>query len=261
MELLNVSQDQLKIFILIFIRVSVVLYFFPLFGSRVLPALVKVGLAMVLSLVFLPVVDIDPNRFPDIPQEGVILAVSELIMGLILGLSVTLFFAAVQLAGKMVGFQMGFAILNVLDPQSGMQVSIIDQIGYWVALLTFLGLNGHHILISALGESFQLVKLGTLTLQAGLFKSVLSMAADIFSIAVKIGAPAFAALLFTSAAFGISAKFAPQMNILIAAFPVKIVVGLIFFSLSLQIIVIISRSFISSFPRILLSLLAWMGGG
>lgn len=261
MELLSFSQDQFKVFTLILIRVSVVLFFFPLFGSKMLPALVKIGLALVLTLVFIPSVQIDPNRFPATPMDGVILGVSELIMGLILGLSVNLFFAAIQLAGKMVGFQMGFAIVNVLDPQSGMQVSIIDQIGYWVALLTFLGLNGHHVFISALGESFEMVKLGSLALQSGMFSSVLSMAADIFSLAVKIGAPAFAALLFTSAAFGISAKFAPQMNILIAAFPVKIVVGLIFFSLSLQIIANISRSFINGFPRILMSLLAWMGGG
>ena len=261
MELLNFPQDQFKVFILILIRVSVVLFFFPLFGSKMLPALVKIGLALILSLVFIPVVQIDPNRFPGTPVDGVILAVSELIMGLILGLTVNLFFAAIQLAGKMVGFQMGFAIVNVLDPQSGMQVSIIDQIGYWVALLTFLGLNGHHMLISALGESFQLVKPGALALESGVFNSIISMAADIFSIAIKIGAPAFAALLFTSAAFGISAKFAPQMNILIAAFPVKIVVGLIFFGLSLQIITYVSRSFISGFPRVLLSLLTWMGGG
>ena len=261
MELLNFSQDQFKIFILILVRVSVVLFFFPMFSSRMIPSLVKIGLALVLSLVFIPLVQIDPNRFPETPMDGVILGVSELIMGLILGLSVNLFFAAIQLAGKMVGFQMGFAIVNVLDPQSGMQVSIIDQIGYWVALLTFLGLNGHHVFISALGESFELVKIGSLALQPGIFRGVLSMAADIFSLAVKIGAPAFAALLFTSAAFGISAKFAPQMNILIAAFPVKIVVGLVFFSLSLQIIANISRSFINGFPRILMSLLVWMGGG
>ena len=261
MELLNFSPDQIKIFILILIRVSVVLFFFPLFGSRVLPPLVKVGLAMVLSLVFLPVVKIDPHLFPTSPMGGAILAISELIMGLVLGLTVSLFFAAIQLAGKMVGFQMGFAIVNVLDPQSGIQVSIIDQIGYWVALLTFLALDGHHMLISALADSFHLVKLGTLTLQPGLFTSILSMAANIFSIAVKIGAPAFAALLFTSAAFGISAKFAPQMNILIAAFPIKITVGLIFFSLSLHIIAHITRSFMGTYPRLLLSLLSWMGGG
>ena len=261
MELLNFSQDQLKIFILILIRVSVVLFFFPLFGSQILPTLVKTGLAMVVSLVFLPVVTIDAALFPQNIMQATILGISELIMGLVLGLTVNLFFAAIQLAGKMVGFQMGFAIVNVLDPQSGMEVSIIDQIGYWVALLTFLGLNGHHMLISALADSFRLVKVGTLTLQPALFTSILSMAGDIFSIAVKIGAPAFAALLFTSAAFGISAKFAPQMNILIAAFPVKIVVGLVFFSLSLQIIVHISRSFLGAYPRILLSLLSWMGGG
>jgi flagellar biosynthetic protein FliR len=161
----------------------------------------------------------------------------------------------------MVGFQMGFAIINVLDPQTGAQVSIIDQIGYWVVLLIFLVLNGHHSLVSALAESFQLVDIGMITVSPGLVSKLLSVASDVFVIAVKVGSPAIAALILTSAAFGISAKFAPQMNILIAAFPIKIVVGLIFFGVSIQIMSVMTRSYLVSFYPLLVSLLSWAGGG
>ncbi|MBW1994963.1 MAG: flagellar biosynthetic protein FliR, partial [Deltaproteobacteria bacterium] len=77
---------------------------------------------------------------------------------------------------------------------------------------------------------------------------------------IKVGSPAIAALLLTSAAFGISAKFAPQMNILIAAFPVKIVVGLIFFGVSIQIVSIVTRSYLTSLHSLITSLLIRAGG-
>ena len=159
----------------------------------------------------------------------------------------------------MIGFQMGFAMINVMDPQTGTQVSIIDQIGYWVALLVFLSLNGHHTMITALGESFQLVDVGMVSLKGEFFSQMVKMSSDIFVVAVKIGAPAIAALLFTSAAFGISAKFAPQMNILIAAFPVKIIVGLIFFGVCLRIIVSMTQAFLVSFHPLLTTILTLLG--
>jgi len=260
MELLTFSPEQFRVFFLILIRVSVVLFLFPVFGSRSFPVLIKAGLSMALSIVFFPVVTVDPRLFPGTVFGFLILVVSELMIGMILGLSIRLFFAGIQLAGQLVGFQMGFAIINVMDPQTGTQVSIIDQIGYWVVLLIFLVLNGHHALISALGESFQIVDVGEFYLAPGFVSKFLSIAADVFVIAVKVGSPAIAALILTSAAFGITAKFAPQMNILIAAFPVKIVVGLIFFGMSIQIIAAMTRSYLASFYPLLISLLSWMGG-
>ncbi len=259
MELLSFNPEQFKIFFLILIRVSVVLFLFPIFGGNMLPVLAKAGFALLLSFIFFPVIHVDPGLFPSRPLQFLILVASELIIGLCLGMTVRLFFGGVQLAGQMVGFQMGFAIINVMDPQTGRQVSIIDQIGYWVALLVFLSLNGHHTFISALGESFELVDVGVITLKRGFFPHMLSMASDLFLIAVKIGAPAIAALLFTSAAFGISAKFAPQMNILIAAFPVKIIVGLTFFGVSLRIIAAMTQTFLGSFHTLLRTLLSWLG--
>lgn len=261
MELLTYSPEQFQIFLMVLIRVSVVLYLFPVFSSTLIPATVKAGLALAMALVLMPIVPVDPSRFPDsVPVVGMMMA-AELFTGLVLGLSVRIFLAAVELAGQTIGFQMGFSIINVLDPQTGGQVSIMGQIGNLVVLVIFLMLNGHHALIRGLVESFSTVDIGMISLQRGFFNQMMGLMADMFVIAIKMGAPAIIALLFTSAAFGITAKFVPQMNILIAAFPVKIAVGLAFFGLSLFAIELLTRSYLERLPGLLSSLLVWLGGG
>ncbi len=261
LNFLPISQDTLQLFILVFIRTSVVLFMFPIFSSPVFPEPVKAGFCLILSLVIFPTVSADLLVFPGSTAEAVIWLAAELIIGFILGLIIRLFFAAVQLAGELISFQMGFAVINVLDPQSGAQISILDQFGYWLVLLVFLLLNGHHIMITALSDSFQLVGMGMLKLNSGLLHQVMRQTTEIFALAIKIGAPGIVSLLFVSAAFGLCAKFAPQMNILIAAFPVQIITGLIFFAAALEIIVFFTRIFVQQLPPLYMHLLRGLGGG
>ncbi len=91
--------------------------------------------------------------------------------------------------------------------------------------------------------------------------NIIALTVDMFILGIKIGAPAIAALLFTSVAFGLTAKFAPTMNVMIVAFPVKIAVGLVLFGFSLQIIATITHVYIGKFYTILSTLLVWIGGG
>ncbi|MFZ5570322.1 MAG: flagellar biosynthetic protein FliR [Thermodesulfobacteriota bacterium] len=261
MTFLGYPPESLQLFFLVFIRISVLLFLFPVFGSPVFPELAKAGLALILSLALFPMVPAGLSIFPGSLVGTVVLMASELIIGLILGLMIRMFFAAVQLAGQLISFQMGFAVINVLDPQTGSQVSILDQFAYWVVLIVFLLMNGHHFMIGALVESFQVLGVGMLTLKEGLYRQVLQQSVDMFVLAVKIGAPGIVALLFVSAAFGLCAKFAPQMNILIAAFPVQIVVGLFFFGAALDIIVTVTRTFVRQLPQLLISLLHLMSAG
>jgi len=236
MELISLSPEQFKSFILVPTRISIVLFMLPIFGTAMLPNLVKAGLALTISFALFTVVRPDPNLFPESLLSSLNLIVSEVIFGLAIGLTIRLFFAAIQLGGQLVGFQMGFAISNVLDPESGAQTPIVAHMGYWVAILVFLLLNGHHILLKTLADSFSMVEVGSFGFRDGLFQNILEASGGMFALAIKFGAPAIAALLFTSAAFGIVAKVVPQMNILIVAFPLKIVVGLFFFGLSLRVL-------------------------
>jgi flagellar biosynthetic protein FliR len=216
---------------------------------------------MVMSLLFYSVVPVDLTRFPlDAISTG-ILILAEAMVGLTLGLCLRIFFGSVQLAGQVIGFQMGFAMINVVDPQSGANVSIMDQLGYWVCVVVFLILNGHHIIISALINSFELVPVGVFMMQKVLLVKILDLAGGLFLIAIKIGAPVIAALFFVSVGFGLVSKFAPQMNVMIVAFPLKIVTGLFLFGLTLEIIVIVTRGYVDGFKKLLMYLLFFAGGG
>ncbi len=258
MELLAISPEHIKAFLLILIRVSIVLFLLPIFGSNIVQTRIKAGLAFFVAVILFSVMKPDVNLFPKNLLSGLNLVLSECIIGIIIGLMIRMFFTAAQLAGQLIGFQMGFAIINVLDPQTGTQASIIAQFGYWLAVLLFLLLNGHHLLLNGLKESFDIINVGSIGLSQGLFQTVIAAASRMFSLAIKIGAPAIAALLFVSAAFGICAKFTPQMNILIVAFPLKIVVGLIFFGLSLQIILRITKGYLGSFDTLLINIMRLM---
>ena len=262
MDILNIIDPiQFRTYMLVLLRVSIFLLMFPIFSSAVFPATLKMGLAMVISLLFYSVVPVDLTRFPlDAISTG-LLILAETMVGLTLGLCLRIFFGSVQLAGQVIGFQMGFAMINVVDPQSGANVSIMDQLGYWVCVVVFLMLNGHHIIISALINSFELVPVGVFVMQKILMVKLLDLAGGLFLLAVKIGAPVIAALFFVSVGFGLVSKFAPQMNVMIVAFPLKIVAGLFLFGLTLEIIVVVTREYVEGFKKLLMALLFYAGGG
>ncbi|MEW5723323.1 MAG: flagellar biosynthetic protein FliR, partial [Thermodesulfobacteriota bacterium] len=142
----------------------------------------------------------------------------------------------VQLAGQCLGYQMGFAVANVIDPQSGAQASVLSQFSYILALIVFLSVNGHYVVLKALRESFELVPPGRLDLAPLVLSEVSRGMSQMFIIAVKIGAPALAVLFCTQVSMGIVAKSVPQMNVLFVGMPLYIVVGLFVFGLSLSFI-------------------------
>jgi flagellar biosynthetic protein FliR len=261
-ELLDlIDPIRFRTFMLVLARVSVFLFLFPIFSSSAFPNQLKIGLALVLALLFYTVVPVDPARFPrDIPTFGLMLG-AEILVGFTLGLCLRIFFAGVQMAGELIGFQVGFSMINVMDPQSGENVSIMDQIGYWVCLIIFLVLNGHHIIIMSMIDSFELVPVGGFVMHAAIPPRVMDVAAGLFVDAVKISAPVIAVLTFVNTGFGLVAKFSPQTNVMIVAFPVKIVVGLIFFAMTLPIIAIVTRDYIEPCRKLFLALLFYMGGG
>jgi len=258
MELLPIQYEEFKAFFLILIRVSVILFMFPFFSSRVIPVLAKAGLALIISIILFPVINNKLFQFPNTLCETFQMVTGELIIGMILGLLVQIVFEGVRMMGQVVGFQTGFAITNILDPQSGMQVSILSNMAYFVAIVIFLVLNGHHILLNAIRESFEIVNVGSLSLDRRIFQEIVQAGGDMFVIALKIGAPAIAALLFVKVAFGLITKLIPQMNIMIVAFPVQIVMGLIFFGICLNVLLAFMETYLGDLGSLLINTMNWL---
>ena len=262
MPILNLyNVDEFKLYLLVLARFSVLLFMMPIFGTKMLPNMVKAAFAMVLSLLLYSVVQVDVSQFPDTVIGMGLLIFFELLMGLMMSTCLRLFFGAVQLSAQVIGFQMSFSMINVIDPQSGANVSIMEQIAYWACLLVFILLNGHYILLLSVIESFKLVPPGGLVLQKELLDTLFDQGSQLFVLAIKIGAPIIAALLFTSVAFGLTGKFAPQMNIMIVAMPLKIIVGLVLFSLALETIRLATKAYVMDLQKLMMSLFFWAGGG
>lgn len=258
MDLFTISYQEYKTFFLILTRVSIILLMFPVFNAKVIPTLSKIGLAFIVTIILFPVIDSKTVLYPDTIFGLARLIAAELIVGMSLGLLVQIFFEGIKMMGQLVGFQTGFAITNIIDPHSGMQVSIFSNMAYLVALIIFLLLNGHHILLSAIKESFELMPIGSLGLNNGLFKEMINVSGDMFIVAIKIGAPAIAALLFTKVAFGLITKLMPQMNIMIVAFPVQIFIGLIFFGISLNLLIGFVERYIEGLNPLLINAMKWL---
>ena len=233
MTLPALNPAEFIAFCLIFIRVSVILFLAPIFGSNIVPVQVKIPLALAMTFALVNVVQVDPAVFPADLFSFAVLLLGEVMVGLSLALVIRMSLEAVQLAGQFIGYQMGFAIVNVVDPQSGAQSSVLSQFAYILALLIFLSINGHYIVLKGLIESFELAPPGRAGLAPGVYREVTGAVADMFSIAIKIGGPALVVLFCTKVSMGIVAKTVPQMNVLFVGMPLYIVIGLVTFGLSL----------------------------
>jgi len=235
---MNIPQllpEQLELFTLVLLRVSSIIVMIPIISNRQVPLKIKGGLSIIITFLVMPFVH----------PVSLSMGMPILIIKVIIGLVGRLLFAGVQLAGQLVGFQMGFAIVNVVDPVSSLQVSIIAQFQYLIAMLIFLTLNGHHIFLYAIAESFHLVPPLTFHFAGPLMDALVQLSGNIFIIAVKVGAPVMAMLLFTSVSLGLIARTVPQINVFIVGFPLKIAIGLIGVGLTLPFFVkILGSAFI-----------------
>ena len=230
---LNISLPQLQLFFLIFLRVGAILMSIPVFDSKSIPLFFKIALAFATSIILFPMLRVDP-----VPMATSVLALAvgvtgEILLGLIIGFSVKLIFAGIQLAGQLAGYQMGMALANVMDPSSSQQVPLLAQFNNLFGLLIFISINAHYLFIRALTHSFEMVPPLNVNFSGSLMEHLIKMSGNIFVIGIQVGAPVIAALLITSVAFGLIARTVPQMNVLIVGMPLKIVIGLLFLGISL----------------------------
>ena len=256
---LQVSYPQVQLFLLVFFRVTALLVSLPIFSGSNVPNIFKVGLALAVAMALFPVVDLA------VPPEmagwlfmtlGVI---SEVLLGVGIGLAIRLIMAGIQMAGQVSGFQMGLAIANIMDPATSMQTPILAQAFNLLAMLIFLAIDAHHWFFRALVDSFAIIPPFTFALSPSFVGYLVKMAGTMFIIALKIGAPVIVVLILASVSFGLMARTVPQMNIFIVAMPLKIVVGLLFIVFSLPYLQPYLRELFDGFGAGLVPLLRLMG--
>jgi flagellar biosynthetic protein FliR len=259
MELFNLSYGDFEHFIFVLVRVAAFIVFVPVLGSQQVPARIKVAFILLLSLSIFPLVRHLPMAEPTGLLDFAIYLFSEATVGLVLAYATRLIFTAVQIAGTIVDFQMGFGVVNVIDPQTQSQVSITSQFQNIFAILLYLALNAHHLTIYSLVESFQLINPQQFGFSAGTMALILKLFATTFVVAVKIAAPIMAILFFISVGLGLVARTVPQMNVFIVGFPLQIGVGLLMVGLTMNFFGMVMTRYISQLPNGLMSLMHSMG--
>jgi len=222
--------ENFQTLLLIVMRMLGLFVVAPFFSSSVIPARMKVIISLFTALLLYPLVITDGFVPPaTILQFGLAL-LGELIIGLIFGFMAAILFTAFQLAGQFFSMQMGFGINEVFDPVTQIQIPVIGQFQSLIALLVFIFINGHHSLLMGLVNSFDIAPVSQFTASIDwgiLTKGMIEMMSKMFLVALQLAFPIMGTMFLMTVTQGLLAKAAPQMNLLMIGFPIKIFIGLI----------------------------------
>jgi len=203
----------------------------PILSYSAIPAHIKLGFGLVLTLIIMPTLPPLPH-FDIFSLQGLLILVQQLIIGLAIGFSMRLVFSAVELAGQLIGMTMGLGFASFYDPQSQGQSTAVSQFLVWLAMLIFLSLDGHLMIVTAMANSF--VSMPISVGGAGISPIKIAMWGEsIFSGGLLLALPAVAALLITNMALGILTKSAPQLNLFGIGFPITLSMGFVVLALTL----------------------------
>ncbi len=212
---------------IIFTRVSALIFALPFFGDSPTPVQVRILLGVAISCAIYGIVPLGwIKAFPTDTIEFVALIVREVCIGLFMGFVGRLAFDAIVMAASIVGYQMGFGLADLFMPDADVQMNAFTAFHRVVMMLIFLSLNLHHMYLDAIARTFALIPAGGAIPSKGLGTLMIQGTADVFRIAIQLGAPVLVALMFTNTAMGLIARAVPQINIFTMSFPVGFFVGL-----------------------------------
>ena len=239
----DVLIAQLQVYLWPFLRVSAMMLAAPVFSSAQVSVRVRVILAITIATLMAPLLPAPPAIDP-VSTLGLLLALREVAVGVVMGFVMQLVFGAVVVAGHSIAMSMGLGFAMSVDPQNGVQVPVVSQLNVVLATLLFLAIDGHLMLFAAVAESFTLLPVASAGAPDGIFAAVVALGSQLFASALLLALPTLTAILMINVAFGVITRAAPQLNIFAVGFPVTILAGFLFMLLALP-------SFMSALRRFL----------
>lgn len=215
--------------LLILCRITAFFVVSPVFSYRGVPARFKIGIAVFVTL--LTYTALEPTSFVAWDGAYVLAIIKEILIGLVLGFAASLFFYVVYIAGSLMDMMIGLGIANIIDPVTGAQTPVLGNFKYYLAMLLFLAMNGHHYLLLGIMNSYDWVPLEYLWLEhianGNVSSFLLQTFIQVFVLGFQMAAPVVVALFLVDLGLGMLAKSAPQFNIFVVGFPIKILTGFI----------------------------------
>ncbi len=211
-------------FLTISVRLTGLVLFAPFFGSASVSPQLKAGLVVALSVLLYPmlsqqIVPVDLSSWPK-------LVFGELLIGAAIGIATNLVFDGVQMAGSILSTQMGFSLINLLDPQTEVDTTVIAQFHQTLAMLVFLRLDVHLWLLRALGRSFRLLPPGSAHVSRAFTLTAIQAGGQVFTLGLQMAAPVLSATLITDIVLGLLGKASPHLPLMLLGPPLKTLLGL-----------------------------------
>lgn len=234
--MISISSAQLDTWLALFVfplsRILGLLAIAPVFSNAALPMRVRLIAGLAITMALAPALP----PLPAIPASswiGLAVLAEQILIGVLLGFALRITFAAVDVAGELIGLQMGLSFATFFDPTSGGQTPVVTEFLGLLTALIFLAMNGHLLALSVLAESFTLLPVSTTPMRAAAFSSLLAWSATLFSTGVLLALPLITTLLVANIALGVLARIAQQLNLFAVGFPVTLALGFLVLMLSL----------------------------
>lgn len=223
---LSFAVGRWDVYLLVLVRVAAMFMVVPVFGSRTIPARLKLTLSLLVAALLAPLLVATAPILLD--WSSMLMSVlREVAVGLLMGFAGVLVFSAIQMAAHFVGVQIGFGFSSVIDPFSAESSSFLGPFYVLLATIIFMAADGHHALIWALVHSFQLVPLGEFSPSPVIGERLVVLSTMAFGTAIRLAIPTVGTVLLTDAAMGLIMRTIPQMNVFTVGLPLKLAVGML----------------------------------
>lgn len=251
---MDVPVAQFVLFLMLVVRITALAVTVPVIGHQAVPVQVKIALGMFFAFVLFPLVAAKAPALDIHLGALALMALTEAVVGAALGFVTGLVFLAVRGAGELVGFELGFSIATVFDPDFGGNNAVVGQLFYLVMALIFLSLNGMHFVVQALVLSYEVVPVGGMQLQPVFGEQLIALCGSTIAIAVKLAAPVIVAGFLMNLALAILTRVAPQMNVFVLSFPVKIIAVTVVLLTAAPMMVFVFKKLLAGFENSVLEL-------
>ncbi len=231
-NIVDLIFGQYQIFLLVMVRTSGIFIFSPFFSAQNIPNIMKIGLTFSVSLLISSILPVLPNLTN---QILLIIIFKEFMIGVIIGFISYAFFSSFYVMGQIIDMKIGFGMVNVVDPQSKVQVPLMGNFYYILAFLLLLSFDGHHFIISGLLDSYESIPIGAFKYSEETINLLVGSLSKSFEIGFKLSAPIVAIIFLTDIVLGIMSKTIPQMNVFVVGMPLKVLVGMFIVLVSMPI--------------------------
>lgn len=228
--MISINSAQLDAWLALFIfpltRILALLATAPVFNNAALPARMRLVAGLAIAIALAPALPAPPP-IPAGSWLGLTVMGEQILIGTLMGFSLRIAFAALDVAGELIGLQMGLSFATFFDPVAGGETPVMTQFLGLLTALFFLAMNGHLLAIYLVAESFTVLPIGSLPFQAVSLAALVKSAAMMFSLGVLLALPLITALLVTNLALGVLSRVAPALNLFAVGFPVTMALGFI----------------------------------